>query len=129
MNQRRPVLVEVRRGAIVESVHRGVIVAIDPEMRVRERLGDENIMTSTRSAIKPFQALPVITSDAADHFGFTPREIAVTCASHEGEPIHTETVAAMPAGSLVSSHRWHGANKTANTSAQTNGGKNGTASW
>lgn len=95
MNQKRPVLVEVRRGAIIESVHRGVIVAIDPEMRVRARLGDEKIITSTRSAIKPFQALPVITSGAADHFGFTPREIAVTCASHEGEPIHTETVAGM----------------------------------
>ncbi|HWP42573.1 MAG TPA: asparaginase, partial [Blastocatellia bacterium] len=57
------------------------------------RLGDQNITTSTRSAIKPIQALPVITSGAADHFHLTPREIAVICASHDGETVHTETIA------------------------------------
>jgi L-asparaginase II len=95
MSEKTTVLVEVRRGEIVESHHRGSIVAVDPDGQVRARLGDPAVITSTRSTIKPFQALPLIASGAADHFGFTPREIAVTCASHDGEPIHTERVAGM----------------------------------
>jgi L-asparaginase II len=52
-------------------------------------------VTSTRSTIKPIQALPLVTSGAADHYDLTPRELAAACASHEGEPIHTETAARM----------------------------------
>ena len=95
MNNELPVLAEVRRGAIVESRHRGVIVALEPDGRVIACLGDDSLVTSTRSTIKPIQAIPIITSGAADHYGLTPREIAVACASHEGEPIHTETVTGM----------------------------------
>src|SRR5205085_4549949 len=43
----------------------------------------------------PIQALPLVTSGAADHYELTPRELAAACASHEGEPIHTETAAQM----------------------------------
>jgi L-asparaginase II len=94
-HQQMPVLVEVRRGSIVESRHRGAIVVVEPDRRVIAGLGDADFITSTRSAIKPIQALPVITSGAADHFNFSTRELAVACASHEGEPIHTETVAGL----------------------------------
>lgn len=92
MSEQMPVLVEVTRGAIVESRHRGVIVALEPDGREIIRTGDIHLVTSTRSTIKPIQAIPVITSGAADHFNFTPREIAVICASHGGESIHTEAV-------------------------------------
>ncbi|HLG14159.1 MAG TPA: asparaginase [Blastocatellia bacterium] len=95
MNEDLPILAEIRRGSIIESWHRGGIVALEPDGRVVASLGDPGLVTSTRSAIKPIQAIPVITSGAADHFNFTPREIALACASHEGEPIHTETVAAI----------------------------------
>ena len=95
MNNELPVLVEVRRGAIVESRHRGAIIALEPDGHVIARLGDDSLATSTRSTIKPIQAIPLITSGAADHYRLTPREIAVACASHEGEPIHTETVMGM----------------------------------
>lgn len=88
-----PVLVEVTRGPIVESRHRGIIVALEPDEREIISLGDSGFITSTRSTIKPIQAIPVITSGAADRFNFTPREIAVICASHGGEQIHTEAVA------------------------------------
>jgi len=89
------VLVEVRRGAIVESRHRGAIVAVEPSGKIIARLGNELMITSTRSTIKPIQAIPLITSGAADHFGFTSREIALACASHDGELCHTETAALM----------------------------------
>jgi L-asparaginase II len=95
MQDELPILVEVRRGAIVESRHRGAIVVVDPDGHFITRLGDDGPITSTRSTIKPIQAIPFITSGAADHFNVDERELAVVCASHEGEPIHTETVAGM----------------------------------
>lgn len=95
MSNEFPVLAEVRRGPIVESRHRGVIVLADPDGRIVSSYGDAGLVTSTRSTIKPIQALPLVTSGAADHYQLTPRELAAACASHEGEPIHTETAAAM----------------------------------
>src|SRR6185436_4056762 len=95
MNNQLPILVEVRRGSIVESRHRGAIVATEPDGRIIKQLGDKSLVTSTRSTIKPIQAIPFITSGAADHFSVDERELAVVCASHEGEPIHTETIAGM----------------------------------
>src|ERR1700742_2143422 len=95
MSNDLPVLAEVRRGPIVESRHRGVIVISDPDGNIILNYGDPDLVTSTSSTIKPIQALPVIPSGAADHYQLTPRELAAACASHEGEPIHTETAAAM----------------------------------
>lgn len=95
MHEELPTLVEVRRGAIVESRHRGAIVVAEPDGHVIARVGDDGLITSTRSTIKPIQAIPFITSGAADHFSVDDRELAVVCGSHEGEPIHTETVAGM----------------------------------
>jgi L-asparaginase II len=95
MSNELPVLAEVRRGPIVESWHHGVIVICDPDGNLILNYGDADLITSTRSTIKPIQALPLITSGAADHYQLTPRELAAACASHEGEPIHTETAAGM----------------------------------
>ena len=94
-NHTLPVLAEVRRGAIVESVHHGALVILEPDGTVIAQLGDADLSTSTRSTIKPIQAIPFLTSGAADHFRMTEPELAIACASHEGEPLHTETVAAM----------------------------------
>jgi L-asparaginase II len=88
-------LVEVRRGSITESRHRGHIAAVDADGQVAAHLGALETVTYLRSSAKPHQAIPLIASGAAARFGFTDREIAVACASHSGEPIHTETVAAM----------------------------------
>lgn len=95
MSSELTILVEVTRGAMVESRHRGAVVVVEADGRVLKSLGDDSLLTSTRSTIKPIQALPFITSGAADHFSVDERELAVVCASHEGEPIHTETVAGM----------------------------------
>ena len=88
-------LVEVTRGAIVESRHRGSLAVVDATGNLIASLGDVVSPIYYRSAAKPFQALPIITSGAADHFKFTPRELAVIIGSHSGEPIHCETVAAI----------------------------------
>lgn len=88
-------LVEVWRGGIVESRHRGHLYALDGAGQAVASLGVPDTVTYLRSSAKPFQMLPLMTSGAADRFDFTEAEIAVACASHNGEPIHTETVAGM----------------------------------
>lgn len=88
-------LVEIRRGGIVESRHRGHVVAVDGRGRVVARLGEPETVTYLRSSAKPHQAVPLVASGAADRFGLTPPELAVACGSHSGEPLHEETVAGM----------------------------------
>ena len=88
-------LVEVWRGPIVESRHRGHLTAVDSLGRTVAALGQPETVTYVRSSGKPFQALPVIVSGTADHFGFTEQEIAIACGSHSGEPIHVDTVRSM----------------------------------
>jgi L-asparaginase II len=70
-------------------------VAVEPDGRIVARLGDEALAVSTRSCIKPIQAIPVITSGAAERFAIDSSEIAVICGSHDGEPVHTAKVAAL----------------------------------
>jgi len=97
-NQQIPIaepLVEVRRGAITESRHRGHVAVVKPDGVIVTFAGDPANVTFLRSSAKPFQAIPLLTSGAADRFRFTDDEVALACASHNGEPIHTEIVASM----------------------------------
>lgn len=88
-------LVEVWRGPIIESRHRGHLIAVDAAGLDICSLGSPQSVTYLRSSGKPFQALPVVASGAADRFGFTEREIAIACGSHNGESIHVEAVRSM----------------------------------
>ena len=88
-------LVEVWRGPIVESLHRGHLIAVAGSGEVIASLGAPKTITYLRSSGKPFQGIPLITSGAADRFGFTTQEVAIACGSHSGEPLHVETVASM----------------------------------
>ena len=91
--ERNPaVLIEVTRGPIVESVHYGVIAVTDAGGDLLAWAGNPGTVAYYRSSSKPIQAVPLVESGAADHFGFTQREIAVICGSHGGEDIHVETV-------------------------------------
>jgi L-asparaginase II len=82
------ILANVIRGETVESVHRGHILAIDGAGNEVLRAGKPETVTFFRSACKPFQALPFITSGAADAFGYSDEEIALASASHSGEARH-----------------------------------------
>jgi L-asparaginase II len=90
-----PVLVEIMRGDRVESRHRGAIAVADAGGRLVLALGDVSAPVYPRSAVKPLQALALVASGAAERIGLNAAEIALTCASHSGEPIHTDTAAAM----------------------------------
>jgi L-asparaginase II len=89
-----PILVEVWRGALAESAHRGAYVVSDGNGRIVEAKGDPERAVFARSAIKPILALPLVETGAADAWKISEAELAVSCASHGGEPRHTETVAA-----------------------------------
>jgi len=83
------------RGGAVESVHAGTIAVVGPTGNLVARAGDPEQFAYFRSSAKPFQAIPVIESGAADRFGFTPAELALCCASHHAEPHHQQEVAGM----------------------------------
>ena len=53
-------------------------------------LGDIETPIYPRSSLKPIQALPLVESGAADAFGLSDEEVALACASHSGEPMHTD---------------------------------------
>ncbi|HEV7370569.1 asparaginase [Arenibaculum sp.] len=89
-----PVLVEVTRGGMVESRHHAVACVVDAEGRVVRHWGDFERPVYARSAIKSLQALPLIETGAADAFELGDEELALACASHAGEPVHTARVAA-----------------------------------
>lgn len=88
-------LVEIKRGGLTESRHRGHVVAVEPDGTIVAYAGAPETVTFLRSSAKPFQALPLLVSGAADRFGFTDEEVALACASHNGEPIHTKLVESM----------------------------------
>lgn len=90
-----PVLVEVTRGSLVESRHRGMVVALDADGRVVFSAGEVEAPVFPRSACKAMQALPLVESGAADAYGFGDRELAIACASHSGEDEHAALAASM----------------------------------
>jgi L-asparaginase II len=90
-----PVLVEVLRGTQVESAHTGAIAVCDPDGGLVLALGDTGRRIYPRSAVKAFQALPLIESGVADALGLSDDEIALAVSSHGGEPAHVATARRM----------------------------------
>jgi L-asparaginase II len=84
-------LVELTRGGIVESLHYGALAVADAQGRLVASYGDPSAVTFLRSTAKPFQAVPMVETGAADAFALSPREIALACASHKGMEMHAET--------------------------------------
>jgi len=87
-------MVEVWRGPVLESRHAGIAVICNADGEVIESWGDPDTVILPRSSVKMIQALPLITSGAADAKGLTEEQIALSCASHQGAPIHTKRVSA-----------------------------------
>jgi len=90
-----PVLVTAQRGGINESAHRGALAIVDADGHVHSARGDIDHPVFARSAVKVLQALPLVESGAADTLALSDEELAIACASHNGEPAHTRTSAAM----------------------------------
>ena len=89
-----PILVEVTRGNMVESRHRGAIAVVRANGQTMLNVGDTGRLVYPRSAIKPIQAIYVVESGAAEAFNLSDVELALACASHNGGPEHVSTVRA-----------------------------------
>ena len=76
-----PVLVEVLRGAVVESRHRGAIAVVDADGASAFVCGDVDRPVFPRSSVKALQALRLIETGAADRYGLSDHELALACAS------------------------------------------------
>jgi L-asparaginase II len=90
-----PILVEVTRGPLVESRHRGAVAVADADGGTVLALGDITMPIFPRSAVKALQALALVEEGAADRYGFGDEELALACASHSGEPAHVAGVERM----------------------------------
>jgi len=90
-----PVLVEVMRGGVVESAHRGALAVLDADGAIACSLGDTLRPVFPRSAVKALQALPLVESGAAERLRLGDEALALACASHNGEAEHTRVAAGM----------------------------------
>lgn len=87
----QPIVVEVRRGTVVEARHRVHAVLTDPGGEVVRAAGDPELVSLFRSSAKPIQALPLVRArDDLDD-----RDLAIASASHLAEPMHLEAVRAL----------------------------------
>lgn len=90
-----PVLIELTRGKLVESIHRGAVSIVDAQGTPILTFGDTMRPVFPRSAIKPLQAIPLIASGAAQRFGLTRTHVALACGSHSGSPDHVRWASEM----------------------------------
>jgi L-asparaginase II len=89
-----PVIIEVTRGPLVESWHEGIAAIVKPDGTIVDAWGDIDARVLPRSANKPIQAMAFVESGAVERFRLGNEHIALSCASHNGETRHVETVRA-----------------------------------
>lgn len=93
MTESKPI--KVYRGNFVESTHDVHIAVVNHKGDLLYSYGDPHRLSFARSSLKPFQAVPLVETGAAEHFGFTQKDIALACASHSGEEFHRSGVYSM----------------------------------
>ena len=82
------------RGAHPENIHHGSVAVVDASGRLLASVGDIETPLFTRSSLKPFQAMPLI-AQASERYQLDDADMALLCASHSGEPMHVQRVAAL----------------------------------
>lgn len=80
---------------MTESVHRGHISVVDFRRHTIAFAGNPDYYTYIRSTAKPIQAIPLLEAGGLERYSFTPAELALCCASHNGESAHAETTLAV----------------------------------
>lgn len=86
------ILVKTYRGPLEDLFHTGHIAVVDSQGKLLYSCGDPDRVCYARSSAKPIQALCVLESGAVEKFGLDDQDIALFCASHNGEPMHVEAV-------------------------------------
>jgi L-asparaginase II len=88
-------LVELTRGGTLECQHFGSVAVVDSSGKLLAQAGDPYWLTFTRSTLKALQALPLIEAGGHRQFGFSQAQLAMLCASHNGEDMHVAQTDAM----------------------------------
>ena len=83
-----PSVVEVFRGDLIESRHLVSAAVVRDDGTTLSTTGNPDLVAFWRSCAKPFQAAPLIVAGADRAFGITDEQLALACASHNGEPRH-----------------------------------------
>ncbi|THY38822.1 L-asparaginase II [Aureobasidium pullulans] len=83
------------RGGVVENSHIVHAAIVDSDNNLLFSLGDPNRLTLARSAAKPFQALAILETGAAEKFNFDEADVALMCGSHNSENKHVSRVTSM----------------------------------
>lgn len=81
-------MVQLWRGGMLESTHRGHAVICDAAGQIVESWGDPARVIFPRSSCKMLQALPLLESGAAAAAGLSDAHVALSCASHQGAALH-----------------------------------------
>ena len=87
--------VEVTRADVVESRHRVHAAVVGSDDALTSFARDHTLVTMWRSCAKPFLVLPFLASGGFDQLGWGNEELALSCASHGGEPEHVALAARM----------------------------------
>ena len=85
-------MVEVLRNNHVESLHFGSAIVIGPDKKPIFECGDIDKLIYPRSAMKMIQAIPLLDSGAAESYNLGPKQIALSCSSHQGSRLHTSLI-------------------------------------
>ncbi len=88
-------LVELTRAGTLECQHAGSIAVVNTQGRLVASAGDPHWLTFTRSTLKALQALPFVEAGGPAQFGFSSGQVALLCASHNGEDIHVAAAQGM----------------------------------
>lgn len=83
----------LKRGGHLESLHFGAVAVVSAAGKLLYAVGDAQAATFLRSSAKPFQALPLVLAGGIEHYGLTPQDLALMCASHSGTDEHAAAVA------------------------------------
>ena len=83
-----PLQATLIRGTSIESVHKIHAVITDKKGRVLMCAGNPEYKSFIRSALKPFQAIPFVSSGAASKINDDSKSIALACGSHSGSKLH-----------------------------------------
>ena len=84
-----PLQATLIRGSNIESIHKIHAVISDKKGRVLMCAGNPEYKSFIRSALKPFQAIPFVSSGAASQINNSSKSIAIACGSHSGTKLHS----------------------------------------
>lgn len=76
--------VHLLREGLIESVHQVEATVCDNRGRMLSVAGSAETTSFIRSALKPFQALAVISTGTLNRYELTDKDLAIICSSHQG---------------------------------------------